>query len=84
MTLIEQHNSIHSREDFVAFIKALSKDYHDNSPSWENTDLESYLDAIGAWVEDMDGYYSNQGLSIPRQLDWKVMGAILMAAKTYE
>lgn len=84
MTLAEHNNSIRSREDFVAFVKALSKDLRDNPASWENANLERYLEALGAWVEDMDGYYINQGKPVPPQPDWKVAADMLMAAKMYE
>lgn len=84
MTLAEHNNSIRSREDFVAFVKALRKDLHDNPASWENSTLEHFLEALGGWVEDMDGYYVNQGKPVPQQPDWKVVGDILMAAKMYE
>lgn len=84
MTLSEQNNSIRSREDFVAFVKALSKDLRENPQSWENANLESFLNALGNWVEDMDGYYTNQGKLVPQQPDWKVAGDMLMAAKLYE
>ncbi len=84
MTLTEHINSIRTRQDFVGFSKALSKDLHDNPQSWENVTLDRFLEAIGAWVEDMDGYYLNQGKPVPLQPDWKTIGDILMAAKMYE
>jgi hypothetical protein len=84
MTLDEHTNSIRSRADFVAFVKALSKDFRDNPATWENASLESFLEALGAWVEDMDGYYINQGKPVPQQPDWKVAADMLMAAKMYE
>ena len=84
MTLAEHNNLIRSREDFVAFAKALTKDLHDNPATWENASLERFLEALGAWVEDMDGYYTNQGKPVPQQPDWKVLADMLMAAKMYE
>jgi hypothetical protein len=84
MTLAEHNNSIRSREDFVAFVKALSKDLRDNPSSWENSNLERFLAALAAWVDDIDGYYLNQGKTVPQQPDWKVVGDMLMAAKMYE
>ena len=84
MTLAELNNSIGSREDFVAFVKAMSKDLRENPSTWENTNLESFLEALGSWVEDMDGYYINQGKPVPTQPDWKVAADMLMAARTYE
>ena len=84
MTLAEHNKSIRSREDFVAFVKALSKDLHDNPATWENANLERFLEALGAWVVDMDGYYINQDKPVPQQPDWKVVADMLMAAKMYE
>ena len=84
MSIAEQVNSIRSREDFVAFVRALSKDFKNNPQSWENENLDQFLDALGAWVEDMDGYYLNQGKPVPQQLDWKMFADMLMAAKLYE
>lgn len=80
----EQNKSIQSREDFIAFVRGLSKDLKENPQSWENDNLERFLEALGAWVEDMDGYYRNQGKSVPQQLDWKTFADMLMAAKMYE
>lgn len=84
MTLEEHNKAIRSREELVEFVKALSDDFRDNSDSWENANLQRFLDALGAWVEDMDGYYQNQGQLLPEQPTWKVIGDILMAAKVYE
>lgn len=84
MTLAEHNNSIRTREDFVSFVKVLTKDLRENRTTWENCNLENYLEAISEWVEDMDGYYINQGKPVPTQPDWKVLGDILMAAKMYE
>jgi hypothetical protein len=84
MTLDEYHDAIRSREDFIAFVQALSRDLHTNREAWENDTLERFLEALGAWVEDMDGYYVNQGKPIPQQPDWKVLGDILRAATMYE
>lgn len=84
MTLAQHNNSIRSREDFVAFVKALRKDLCDNPTTWENTDLGRFLEALAAWVEDMDGFYSNQGKPVPQQPDWQIASDMLMAAKMYE
>ena len=84
MVLNEKNNSIRSREDFVDFVRALRIDLAEDPQSWVNRSLESFLEALGAWVEDMDGYYVNQGKPVPTQPDWKLIGNILMAAKVYE
>ena len=84
MSIFDQHRSIRSREDFVIFVRALRKDFEENPGSWENGSLEDFLGALASWVEDMDGYYANQGLQKPQIPDWKIFGDMLMAARVYE
>ncbi|HTV40249.1 MAG TPA: hypothetical protein VMF08_06725 [Candidatus Sulfotelmatobacter sp.] len=76
-TLAEYKNSIRSREDFVAFVRALSADLYDNPETWENGSLERFLAALAACVEDMDG----NGKPAPQKPDWKAVADMLMEAK---
>jgi len=46
--------------------------------------LESFLGALASWVEDMDGYYQNQGREVPPTPTWKMFGEMLAAARVYE
>ena len=79
--LVEQ---IHSREDFVTFVRAFLCHLQQKPKEWENHDLASFLDALAAWVEDMDGYYHNLGERVPDQPTWRMLGQILLAARAYE
>jgi len=83
-TLDEQVDQIQTRKDFVAFVRALLKDLSDHPERWENNDLQSFLDALSAWVEDMDGYYLNRGEPMPKEPSWRVLAQMLLAAKIYE
>ena len=77
-------DQIHSREEFVAFVRDLSKDFRDNNATWDNDTVELYLDALAAWVADMDGYYKNTGESAPIDINWKFIAMIINVAKYYE
>ncbi len=79
-----KNDSIQSREDFIIFVKNLLEDLHKNPEAWENKNLESFIRALAAWIEDMDGYYTNQGKAIPQQINWKFISDMLLAAKFYE
>ena len=79
-----QVQKIQTKKDFVNFLRDLKKDYLKNSSSWENKDIETFLEAMASWVEDMDGFYINQGLPVPEKPDWKVFADILMGGKIYE
>lgn len=80
----ERVDHITTREDFVTFVRRLVNSLEENPADWENRDLRAFLEAMAAWVEDMDGYYENRGEPIPQQLDWKTLGQILLAARIYE
>jgi len=84
MSISEQVKSVQTREEFVEFVKVLSKDFKSNQATWENKDAGSFLEALASWVEDMDGYYLNEGKTVPKQLDWNVAANMLVAAKMYE
>ncbi len=84
MNLTEQMNTVFSRQDFVSCVRALRDDLRENPDNWENSDLESFLNAMATWVEDMDGYYINRGQPVPQQPNWQVLMDILRAAKVYE
>ena len=82
--LTEQVRDIRSRKDLADFVYKLLNDLREDSDSWENHTLERFLEALAAWVEDMDGYYKSRGELIPDQLNWQTLGEILLAAKMYE
>jgi hypothetical protein len=84
MSTIEQVDAIGSREEFVAYVRALTCSLHDEPATWEHRDLDSYLNALAAWVEDMDGYSRNRNDVTPEQPSWKVLAQMLTAARVYE
>lgn len=77
------HN-INSKQDFLDFLELLIKNLRTHPGEWENNNLESYLEAVSSWTEDMEGYFINNDLPVPENVDWKTFGMILMAAKVYE
>ena len=84
MELQEQVGKIQTRDDLVLFIQYLVRDLRSCPERWENTSTETYLEAIGAWVKDMDGYYHNRGETVPEHPTWRHVGEILLAARIYE
>ncbi|MGJ4934356.1 DUF7660 family protein [Bradyrhizobium sp. HKCCYLRH3083] len=84
MDLTQQVETINSREDLVRFIEALRNDLAENREDWENPTLDSFLEAMAAWVHSMNGYYKNLQLPVPDSPSWKTVAEILIAAKIYE
>jgi hypothetical protein len=75
---------VKTKEDFTLFLKKMIQDLHENPKTWENNSLDTFLDAMKSWVEDMDNYYINVEKPIPKNVSWKVFSEILMASKIYE
>lgn len=84
MTLAERARAVRTREDLVAFVEALAADYGNNQATWTNTDLASFLAAMSAWSEDMEGFYENSGEDLASLSPWRVLADVLMAARVYE
>lgn len=84
MNLIDLLELIHSREDLAEFIDQLRQDFESNPEGWQNADIASYLEAMSAWLRDMDGYYQNLGQPVPNSPTWRLIGDILIASKIYE
>lgn len=84
MTDTPRPNPATTREDVVAFLRNLCDSLETSPEEWENPTLSSYLDAMAAWIDDMDGYYANRGEAPPTDLTWGILRDILSAAKVYE
>ena len=82
--LLDNLDSISTREELSEFIAQLSKDLKNNKEEWENPDLPSFLEAMSAWVDAIDGYYKNKGEDMPQDVPWDMFANILYAAKIYE
>ncbi len=75
---------IQTREDLVVFIKQLEAEVRQKECNWENTSLDNYLEAMSAWIVDMDGVYKNFNLEMKDEPMWRIFARILRAATIYE
>ena len=83
-SIAQKINQVNDKEDFLAFMELLIKNFKENPNEWENKTLDTYLEAIVSWTGDMDGYYQNQNLPVPTNINWRAFANILMAARIYE
>ncbi len=84
MELHEKIEAISNNKDLADFIEALRADLVTNPDEWESTNLESFLEAMSAWVRSMENAYKNTGREFPSQPNWAMMADILYTAKIYE
>jgi hypothetical protein len=78
--------NVNDRASFIEFINVLRKDLKINKDEWENIELDDFLEAIGRYTEDIDGYYHNTGQLEENadQASWKRFADIFQGARIYE
>lgn len=84
MELKSKVEKVASRDDFFEFVNALRYDLSSHPEEWQNVTLNDFLEALSAWVQDMDGYYLNNHLPVPTSPSWKNVAEMMLAAKFYE
>lgn len=77
-------DDVKTQEEFVKFVRYLRDVYRNDPTRWENNTLESYLDALAGWVEDLEGVYQHWNREIPTDVSWSLIAKMLDAATVYE
>ena len=74
-----------NQQTLAEFVAEVADDYMKSGQNWENNDLQRFLYALAAWIEDMDGYYRNTGLPYDeKNITWKNFADMIWAATMYE
>lgn len=84
MALHDDVERIETREDLATFVELLRLDYERDPDGWENSDVASFLEALAAWTADMPGYFETRGLDPTDVPLWRLVGMMLLAARSYE
>jgi hypothetical protein len=77
-------DAVTTREELAAFVALLAREAQQAPKDWENTYLHAFLEALAAWISDMDGYFVNRGEKMPEQPSWRTLAQMLAAATIYE
>jgi len=75
---------LETKKDFIELVHLLIADFRSKQSEWTNDNLLDYLTGIASWTEDSDGYFENMKLGQPKDVDWKMLAMVLVAAKIYE
>jgi hypothetical protein len=67
---------VRSRSEFDRFMTKFRQDLAARPDDWENADLPRFLDAMAAWIDDVEVHSSPEA--------WSLLAAALSAAKIYE
>lgn len=73
------------RKSFIEFMELLHEDYRKNLKSWQNKNLDDFLEAIGRYANDIQGYYDNTNKDVNAdQASWRVFADIFKGARIYQ
>ena len=72
-----------TRQELARFVNDFRDDLVSPEHAWENQTLDRYLDALAAWLTDMDGWFANRGETAPDQPYWGLIARMLTAAAVY-
>jgi len=73
------------RESFIAFLDLLRQDFLTNPNVWENKTVDTYLEALGRYASDIQGYYDNTGQKVNAdQPCWQTFADMFKGATMYE
>ncbi len=73
------------RKSFIEFIGLLHQDFRLNSESWENNNLENFLEAMERYADDIQGYYDNTNQNVNAdEPSWQTFADIFKGSMSYE
>jgi hypothetical protein len=73
------------RKSFIEFIGLLHQDFCFNSDSWENNNLENFLEAMERYANEIQGYYDNTNQNvIADEPSWQTFADIFKGSMMYE
>ncbi|KOY37918.1 hypothetical protein NB614_20745 [Vibrio parahaemolyticus] len=73
-------SSVKSKAELLSLIESLSSE---NDKCWENSSAIDFIQALGAWLNDAEGYYKNVDLDV-NEASWQLFADALQAARNYE
>lgn len=80
---------IEDRQSFIAFLELLRTDLNANPDQWANKTLDNFLEAMGRYTEDIQGYYDHHQKETGEHVNddipsWRTFANILVGARIYE
>ncbi len=73
------------RESFVKFLDLVLLDFLQNPDEWENKTLADFLESMGRYTNDVQGYYNNMKMDVNAdEPAWGTFADIFRGAKVYE
>ena len=78
-------DAINTKDEFKKFLELFLIDYLNDGDKWENQDLESFLTALIASTNDIEGYYTEMEINNdPNVANWRLFADIIHGAAYQE
>jgi len=83
--MIKYNSNYMNYNEFKNFLELMYNNYLENSENWENNNLESFLEALIAITDDLDGFLiHNERKYNKNNPSWLTFADILSTAIIYE
>ncbi len=80
---LSNYTQVKTKEEFLRLVSRLAANR--DPQCWSNSSALEFVEALGFWLEDSDGFYRNEGRSMDTsQPAWQLFADMLQAAQTYE
>ena len=77
------YTRVETKEEFLNLVATLAADK--DLKTWDNSAAPDFVEALGRWLEDSDGFYQSTGRTIDTsQPSWQLFADMLQAARMYE
>ncbi len=73
-------DTVGTRDELVKFLLALRTNLVSHPENWENSTLESFFEAMSAWINDEQGWSRDY----PGREIWRYLAGAVAAASMYE
>ncbi|GGK37119.1 DUF7660 family protein [Nocardia camponoti] len=78
------YRHVSDKAGLVAMITKLVATLQEDPGAVENTTLEAFLEAAGAWLTDIDDAYLEELGIVPEASNWKFLALFTQAGSSYE
>lgn len=80
---LPHYSRVETKDEFLRLVSQLAADR--DPQHWENSSARDFVEALGSWLEDADGFYQNMGLEMDSSKpSWQLFADMLQAARIYE
>jgi hypothetical protein len=82
--LVARALAVHDRDGLEGFVEELADLARRSEVAVEHAETPGYIEAVGGWLRDSDGFLANAGLADADVSPWSIVAMALAAGLAYE